>query len=75
MWPSLLSVLAKAADRGLQGTVQGLAGGVAAVASIIGLLAGGLLYDDLGSCVFVISAALTLLTFVLAFAIPATARK
>jgi hypothetical protein len=48
---------------------------VAAVASIIGLLAGGLLYDGLGSYVFVISAALTLLTFVLAFAIPATARK
>jgi MFS family permease len=75
MWPSLLSVLAKAADRNLQGTVQGLAGSVAAVASIIGLLAGGLLYDGLGSYVFVISAALTLLTFVLAFAIPATARK
>ena len=75
MWPSLLSVLAKAADGNLQGTVQGLAGSVAAVASIIGLLAGGLLYDGLGSHVFVISAALTLLTFVLAFAIPATVRK
>ena len=75
MWPSLLSVLAKAADRNLQGTVQGLAGSVAAVASIIGLLAGGLLYSFLGPYVFVISAILTLLTFVLAFAIPATARK
>jgi DHA1 family tetracycline resistance protein-like MFS transporter len=75
MWPSLLSVLAKAADGNLQGTVQGLAGSVAALASIIGLVAGGLLYDSLGSYVFVISATLTLLTFVLAFAIPATVRK
>ncbi len=75
MWPSLLAVLAKAVDRNLQGTVQGFAGSVAALASIIGLLAGGLLYNALGSYVFVISAALTLLTFVLAFAIPAAARK
>jgi DHA1 family tetracycline resistance protein-like MFS transporter len=75
MWPSLLSVLAKAADRTVQGTVQGLAGSVAAVASIIGLLAGGVLYGFLGPHVFVISAVLTLLTFVLAFAIPRTAQK
>jgi DHA1 family tetracycline resistance protein-like MFS transporter len=75
MWPSLLSVLAKSADRNVQGTIQGLAGSVAAVASIIGLLGGGLLYRFLGPQVFVISAVLTLLTFVLAIAIPATARN
>jgi DHA1 family tetracycline resistance protein-like MFS transporter len=75
MWPSLLSVLAKAADRNVQGAVQGIAGSVAAVASIIGLLAGGVLYGFLGPYVFVISAVLTLLTFVLAFAIPKTARN
>ncbi|MHB8623623.1 MAG: MFS transporter [Sulfuricaulis sp.] len=75
MWPSLLSVLAKTAGRDVQGAVQGIAGSVAAVASIIGLLAGGLLYRFIGPQVFVISAALTLLTFVLALAIPATARK
>ena len=75
MWPSLLSVLAKAADRNVQGAVQGLAGSVAAVASILGLLAGGMLYRFMASDVFVISAALTLLTFMLGFAIPRTARK
>jgi MFS family permease len=69
MWPSLLSLLAKAAGRNVQGAVQGLAGSVAAVASIIGLLSGGLLYSSLGPRVFVIAAGLTLLTFVLAFAI------
>jgi MFS family permease len=70
MWPSLLSLLAKASDRNVQGAVQGLAGSVAAVASIIGLLAGGLLYRFLGPQVFVIPTAMTLLTFVLAIAIP-----
>jgi DHA1 family tetracycline resistance protein-like MFS transporter len=75
MWPSLLAILAKAADRRVQGAVQGLASSVAAGASIIGLLAGGLLYGVLGANVFVISAALTVVTFMLAFAIPGTARK
>jgi MFS transporter, DHA1 family, tetracycline resistance protein len=32
MWPSLLSIIAKSTDRNVQGTVQGLAGSVAAVA-------------------------------------------
>ena len=49
MWPSLLSVLAKAADRDVQGAVQGLAGSVAAVASILGLPAGELPYRFMGS--------------------------
>lgn len=75
MWPSLLSILAKATDRRIQGAVQGFAGSVAAVASIIGLLAGGMLYRVFGPDVFVISAALTLLTFVLAFAIPKAAQR
>lgn len=70
MWPSLLSILARAADRRVQGTVQEFAGSIAAVASIIGLLAGGFLYGFLGPRVFVICAALTLLTCALAFAIP-----
>ncbi len=70
MWPSLLSILARAADRKVQGTVQGLAGSVAAVASIIGMLTGGLLYRFLSSQVFIISAGLALLTFLLAFVIP-----
>jgi MFS transporter, DHA1 family, tetracycline resistance protein len=75
MWPSLLSILAKTAGRDVQGAVQGFAGSIAAVASIVGLLAGGLLYTLMGSHVFLISAALTTLTFMLAFGIPVIARK
>jgi len=72
MWPSLLSVLAKSANRNVQGTVQGFAGSLAAVASIVGLLIGGLLYSALGARVFVMSGVLTFVTFAVAFAIPST---
>ncbi len=69
MWPSLLSTLAKSSGHEVQGTVQGLAGSAGAVASIVGLLGGGLLYQYIGSAVFLIAAALTVFTFALAFAI------
>ena len=36
--------------------MQGLAGSVNAVASIAGLIAGGLLYDEIGAQVFLLSA-------------------
>jgi MFS transporter, DHA1 family, tetracycline resistance protein len=75
MWPSLLSILAKIADLKVQGIIQGLASSVAAGASIIGLLVGGLLYRHIGPYVFSIPAALTLLTFMLAFLIPPLTQK
>jgi MFS family permease len=59
MWPSLLAVLSRAADRSIQGAVQGFAGSAGAMASIAGLVLGGALYHALGSGVFLISAALT----------------
>jgi MFS family permease len=58
MWPSLLAILSRAADRSVQGAVQGFAGSAGATASIAGLLLGGALYHALGSGVFLISAAL-----------------
>jgi MFS family permease len=58
MWPSLLAILSRAADRSVQGAVQGFAGSAGAMASIAGLLLGGALYHALGSGVFLISAAL-----------------
>lgn len=69
MWPSLLSVLSKATDRTTQGAVQGFAGSVTAVASILGLLAGGVLYRWLNAQVFLLSALLTGLVCLLAFSI------
>lgn len=70
MWPSLLAALSRASDRSVQGAVQGLASSAAAGASILGLLAGGLLYDRLGGRVFLLSASVTAVVFLLAFRVP-----
>ncbi|MGC1264211.1 MAG: MFS transporter, partial [Nitrososphaeraceae archaeon] len=41
MWPSFMSILSKRAGTVLQGAVQGVAGSVGGIASIIGLIGGG----------------------------------
>ena len=56
MWPSVMSRLAKRAGQVYQGAVQGFASSLGAVASIVGLVAGGLLYNWLGPWVFSASA-------------------
>lgn len=56
MWPSYLAVLSKAAGKKLQGAVQGYATSAGSLASIIGLLAGGFLYQSLEQWIFVIPA-------------------
>ncbi len=70
MWPSLLAVLSKSTDRRNQGAVQGFSSSASAVASIAGLLIGGILYGVLGSKVFVIAAVITALVFFSALRIP-----
>lgn len=75
MRPPLFSILASATKRSLQEMAQGLAGSVAALASVIDWLVGRWLYSVLGPRVFVISATLTLLVFVSEFAIPPAARN
>lgn len=66
MWPSVMSLLAEAAGTRFQGAVQGVAGSLGAVASIAGLLAGGLLYGILGARVFLVSGAVILVVFLAA---------
>jgi len=56
MWPSVMAMLANAAGDTHQGAVQGAGGSVGAIASIVGLIAGGLLYGWLGAWVFVLAA-------------------
>ena len=63
LWPSLLSVLSKAAGTRHQGVVQGFAGSAGAVASIIGLLMGGVVYGLLDERVFFLSALTILAVF------------
>ena len=58
MWPSVLSLLSKFAGERYQGAVQGFAGSVGGLASVIGLVLGGLLYQQTGELTFAVSAGL-----------------
>lgn len=60
-----MATISKATGADLQGVVQGFAGSAAAVASILGLLAGGLIYELIDARVFAVSAAITLVVFLL----------
>lgn len=71
MWPSLLAVISKTATPETQGSVQGFASSGGSVASIIGLLLGGLLFEMIGPLVFLFAAACALVAFLLSFAIKA----
>ena len=63
MWPSIVSLLSERAGSRYQGAVQGFAGSAGAVASILGLLIGGLLFDVIGPRVFWLSTLLILVVF------------
>jgi DHA1 family tetracycline resistance protein-like MFS transporter len=71
MWPSLLAILSRTTERSVQGAVQGFASSAGAVASIAGLLLGGVLYDSLGNRVFLVAAILVALPCGLSFLLPA----
>lgn len=65
MWPSFMSILSKRAGTILQGAVQGVAGSFGSLASIIGLIVGGVLYDLVGSATFLVSAGVIFAVFVM----------
>ena len=67
MWPSFLSILATAAGDKFQGAIQGYASSVGSAASIIGLLAGGFLYQQISDFIFLIPATLMVLIFFACF--------
>ena len=67
MWPSILSLLSKRAGSTHQGAVQGIAGSFGGLASIIGLMVGGILYHFIGGAIFLISAAVIFVVFILSF--------
>jgi len=66
MWPSVMSLLSLAAGRRYQGAVQGLAGSAGAIASILGLIVGGVLYTKLESEAFALSSLTIFAVFLLA---------
>jgi MFS transporter, DHA1 family, tetracycline resistance protein len=67
MWPSFMSILSRRAGTDNQGVVQGVASSFGSIASIIGLIMGGLLYNTIGSTTFLISAAVIFLVFIMSF--------
>ena len=52
MWPSVSAMLSSLAAPRTQGAVQGFAGSVSSLSSIVGLLAGGAMFAALGGGVF-----------------------
>ena len=67
MWPSFMSILSRRAGSKLQGAVQGVAGSIGGLASIIGLTLGGFLYNSIGGATFLISAGIIYAIFVMSF--------
>jgi MFS family permease len=67
MWPSFLSLLSKVAGQHYQGAVQGFASSAGSLASIIGLISGGVIYSSLGINIFIIPGVLLLIIFLMCF--------
>ncbi len=67
MWPSFLSILSKRAGYVYQGAVQGVASSFGSLASIVGLIIGGLLYNLIGGFTFLISAGIIFVVFIMSF--------
>lgn len=67
MWPSFMSILSKRAGTTLQGAVQGVAGSFGSLASIIGLILGGTLYNLIGATTFLVSAGVIFSVFIMSF--------
>ena len=75
MWPSFLSLLSKVAGQRFQGAVQGYASSAGSLASIIGLISGGVLYSILGINIFIIPGILLLIIFILCFRLVAIEKQ
>src|SRR5215208_3250728 len=67
MWPSFMSILSRRAGSKLQGAVQGVAGSFGGLASIVGIILGGFLFNSIGEFTFLISAGVILVIFVMSF--------
>ncbi|MEM8907855.1 MAG: MFS transporter, partial [Bacteroidota bacterium] len=69
MWPSFLSMLSAMGDSASQGTIQGFGASMGSLASVFGLLLGGLLVESIGNAVFIIGTFLFGLIFSLSIRI------
>jgi len=67
MWPSFLSILSKVAGHKYQGAIQGLASSAGSLASIIGLITGGILFHAYQEKTFLIAAGIIFIVFLCSF--------
>ena len=67
MWPSFLSLLSDHAGESNQGYIQGLGNSAGSLASIGGLLVGGILFTAMKGTVFIVPAVLVAIVFAMAF--------
>ena len=65
MWPSFLALLARLAGDKRQGVIQGLGNSFGSLASIIGLILAGSLYDIILGKTFLVAAMIIFLVFLL----------
>ena len=67
MWPSFMSILSRRAGTVNQGVIQGVGSSMGSLASIIGLIVGGLLYNLIGPTTFLVSAVVIFIVFIMSF--------
>lgn len=65
MWPSFLSILSQKGDHSIQGTIQGYANSMGSLASIFGLILGGILLGIVGPVLFLVSTSVMIIIFFL----------
>ena len=75
MWPSFLSLLSKVGGAQYQGAVQGFASSAGSLASIVGLIGGGILYGLFGAATLLGSALIIYLVFLISIPLLRLERK
>lgn len=53
MWPSFLSILSSTGPKSMQGAIQGYGASMGSLASMLGLVIGGILFEIIGTYVFI----------------------
>ena len=53
MWPSFLALLSRVGNKNVQGAIQGYGTSMGSIASMLGLVTGGILFEKLTTLVFI----------------------
>jgi len=58
MWPSFMALLARTGNPHIQGAIQGYGNSMGSIASMLGLIIGGVLFETMGTVVFMLAASI-----------------